>query len=278
MNLELINKVFHELFDDQLSIFIYAGKFIGVLLFMFTVGKKLMQNFSTKGVSFDKTKEGLNPYDILRAIILLAVIVSITEILTLFDNILLLIENLGMSAYREDLSPLALYNVPLEDPNTGSSTIDLVIKYLRNINENLNPVSFVLKGFYIILWMVDIILFVVFIAQRFFFMGIIKLFAPIIIGLSILPEYKEMSYNLGKVYLRNFLIIIPYLAVFVFANKIHDALVAGANEVAGGAGSVALTMVVGGHLAIRVVALLAAVVIKAMLLKKSGDFMKQLIA
>jgi len=276
MNLELVNKVFHELFDDQLSLFIYAAKFIGVLLFMFTIGKKLMQNFSTKGVNFDKTKEGLNPYDILRAIVLLAVIVSITEILTLFDNILLLIENLGMSAYRKDLSPLALYDVPLEDPDTGSSTIDLVLRYLRKINENLNPISFALKGIYIILWMVDIILFVVFIAQRFFFMGIIKLFAPIIIGLSILPEYREMSYNLGKVYLRNFLVIIPYLAVFVFANKIHDALVAGAHEIVGGVGSTA--MILGGQMAVRTVALLAAVVIKAMLLKKSGDFMKQLIA
>jgi len=276
MNLELINRVFHDLFDDQLSIFIYAAKFIGVLLFMFTIGKKLMQNFSTKGMSFDKTKEGLNPYDILRALILLAAIISITEILTLFDNILLVIENIGISEYKEDLSPLALYNVPLEDPNTGSSTIDLVLRYLRNINEKLNPVSFALKGLYIILWLVDIILFVVFIAQRFFFMGVIKLFAPIIIGLSILPEYREMSYNLGKVYLRNFLIIIPYLLVFVFANKIHDALVAAGEEIGGGVGT--FGMVLGAGLTVRVVALLASVVIKAMLLKKSGDFMKQLIA
>lgn len=276
MNLELINRVFHDLFDNQLSIFIYAGKFIGVLLFMFTVGKKLFQNFSTKGVSFDKSKEGLNPYDILRAVVLLAVIVSITEILTLFDSILLLIENLGVSQYKEDLSPLALYHVPLEDPDTGSGAIDLVLRYLRKINENLNPLSWAIKGLYIILWMVDVILFIVFIAQRFFFMGVIKLFAPIIIGLSILPEYREMSYNLGKVYLRNFLIIIPYLLVFVFANKIHDALVAAGNEVGGGVGSVG--MVLGAELSIRVVALLATVVIKAMLLKKSGDFMKQLIA
>ena len=276
MNLELINRVFHDLFDDQLSLFVYAAKFIGVLLFMFTVGKKLFQNFSTKGVSFDKSKEGLSPYDIIRALVLLAVIISITEILTLFDNILLVIENLGVSEYKDELSPMALYNVPLEDPDTGSTTIDLVLKYLRKINENLNPVSFAIKGTYIILWLVDIILFVVFIAQRFFFMGIIKLFAPIIIGLSILPEYRELSYNLGKVYIRNFLVIIPYLLVFVFANKIHDALVAAGNEIGGGAGTVG--MVIGGQLAVRTVALLAAVVIKAMLLKKSSDFMKQLIA
>ncbi len=275
MNLQLIDGVFHDLFDDEFSIFIYAGKFIAVLIFIFTIGKKAFQSFSTHGMAFDKSKEGLSPYDILRGLVFLAAIISITEILTLADRILLLIENIGISKYQTDLSPMALWDVELKPPNSGSSTVDLILEYLRKINDNLNPLNWIMKGIYLILWMVDVILFVVFVAQRFFIMGIIKLFAPIILGMSILPEYRMMSYNLGKVYVRNFLVIIPYMLVFVFANKIHDALVSLGYEAWGGTGTIAMTM---AGRSVRSAGLMAAVLIKIMLLRKSSDIMKQIIA
>ena len=275
MNLKLIDDVFHDLFDGEFSIFIYAGKFLAVIIFVFTIGKKAFKSFSIHGMTFSREQDGLSPYDILRGLLLLAAILSITEILTLADKILLLIENIGTSKFQYDLSPMALYNVELEPPDTGSSSLDLVLEYLRKINENLNPLNWIMKVFYLVLWMVDMVLFVVFIAQRFFFMGIIKLFSPIVLALSILPEYKMMSYNLAKVYARNFLIIIPYMLVFVFANKIHDALVSLGYEAWGGTGSIGMT--IAGH-SVRAVALLATVIIKIMLLRKSGDIMKQIIA
>ncbi len=270
MNLELIDGVFHDLFDNELSLFIWAGKFLAIIVFMFTIGKKAFKSFSSHGVVFGKDQEGLTPYDIVRGLIILAVILSITEILTLVDSILLLIEDVGRSTFVAEMNPLSLYEAEIKPPDTGSGSFDIMIEYLRKLNENFNPTMWVLKGFYLLLWLFDIVLFTVFIARRFFFMGVIKLFSPIILALSMLPEYKDLSYNLGKVYLRNFLVIIPYLLVFVFANRIHDAMVEAGMNAWGG-------VAVMGERAIRVVGLLAAVLIKFTLLKKSSDIMKQLI-
>lgn len=274
INLKFLDEVFHELFDGDLSAFVYAGKFIGVIIFMLTIGKELFKNFAASGKTFGEGKEGFTPYTLIRGLIILIAIVSITEILTMVDKILLLIEQIGESKWNAELKPLSLYEVKIDAPDTGSSALDIAILHLRNISDYLNPMVLINKILYIVFWILDLIIFSIFVAKRFFYLGLLKLFSPIILGLSILPEYRLMSYNLGKIYLRNFLSIIPFILVIVFANRLHDAFISTLHESGNGAGT--FFMSAGGQ-TIRTVALVFTVILKIVLFKSSSNFLKDVI-
>jgi len=277
IKLQFINDIFHNLFDNDLSTFVWTGKFIGVIIFMLTIGKEMFKSFASSGHTFSQDKEGFTPYTLVRGLILLAVIISCTQILSMADNILLGIEKIGEAKWNADLQPLSLYTVQIDPPNTGNTTWDMVVQYLREINENLSPLAWINKLLYILFWVFDLLLFTIFVAKRFFYMGLIKIFAPIIIGLSILPEYRDMSYNLGKVYIRNFLVIIPYILVSVFANRLHDGFISYLYNAGNGhvAGSVAMSVTTQTF---RSGALFGTVILKLMLYKGVSNFMKEIIS
>ena len=75
-----------------------------------------------------------------------------------------------------------------------------------------------------LLKILDFLIYPVFLAERYFFMGLIKIFVPLMIALSIFDKTKDYIYNVFKMYARYYLVIIPYAFVVVFANTLFDIM------------------------------------------------------
>jgi len=123
-----------------------------------------------------------------------------------------------------------------------------------------------------LLKILDFLIYPVFLAERYFFMGLIKLFVPLMIALSIFDKTKDYIYNVFKMYARYYLVIIPYAFVVVFANTLFDTMTVIMEPVSMGPGSMAIS---GGLMVI--LALILVIIIKIKLFKMSMPFMKELI-
>jgi hypothetical protein len=103
-------------------------------------------------------------------------------------------------------------------------------------------------------------------------MGLIKIFIPLMIALSIFDKMKDYIYNVFKMYARYYLVIIPYAFVVVFANTLFDIMTVIMPVSTIDPGSMAIS---GGLMVI--LALILVIVIKIKLFKVSMPFMKELI-
>jgi hypothetical protein len=103
-------------------------------------------------------------------------------------------------------------------------------------------------------------------------MGLIKIFIPLMIALSIFDKTKDYIYNVFKMYARYYLVIIPYSFVVVFANTLFDIMTVIMPVPPVDPSSMAIS---GGLLVI--LALILVIVIKIKLFKVSMPFMKELI-
>jgi hypothetical protein len=104
-------------------------------------------------------------------------------------------------------------------------------------------------------------------------MGLIKIFVPLMIALSIFDKTKDYIYNVFKMYARYYLIIIPYAFVVVFANTLFDTMTV---LIAPVSSLDPANMAISGGLMV-VLALILVIVIKIKLFKVSMPFMKELI-
>jgi hypothetical protein len=119
----------------------------------------------------------------------------------------------------------------------------------------------------------DFLIYPVFLAERYFFMGLIKIFVPLMIALSIFDKTKDYIYNVFKMYARYYLVIIPYAFVVVFANTLFDTMTVLITPVS----SIdPANMAISGGLMV-VLALILVIIIKIKLFKVSMPFMKELI-
>jgi hypothetical protein len=119
----------------------------------------------------------------------------------------------------------------------------------------------------------DFLIYPVFLAERYFFMGLIKIFVPLMIALSIFDKTKDYIYNVFKMYARYYLVIIPYAFVVVFANTLFDTMTV---LIAPVSSLDPANMAISGGLMV-VLALILVIVIKIKLFKVSMPFMKELI-
>ena len=233
--LKVATKVYETVFNDDLSTFILfaktiAGLFIGVNLF-----QKLMANYSNGGQPFKKSdSKGFSPQEIFTSFLLLVLVVSITDLLNVIDNVLTLLADETQFKFEEDLGPWATAAKWEDFPDDPTFTIwDKILLTLENISKTLNPASLVQAIVGALAWILDQMIFIYFLAIRFFVMGIIKLMSPIIIALSIIDKFRAWALGLIKVYVRTFLTIIPMLLVAVFAARMYNGLYEGIEDAAG---------------------------------------------
>jgi hypothetical protein len=166
-------------------------------------------------------------------------------------------------------------SLPVTPPPANESAIDGLLRKAGEILNVINPFSWT-GGVYssvtqFLLSIVDFLIYPVFLAERYFFMGLIKIFVPLMIALSIFEKTKDYIYNVFKMYARYYLVIIPYAFVVVFANTLYETM----NNfpiVAAAEGSMTVSPIL-----IVVLSLILIIVIKLKLFKMCMPFMKELI-
>jgi hypothetical protein len=277
MGLEYLDKVYKSMFAGGLGYLVIISKSIGAFILFLTLWKSFFRSFSRTGKVFSEGDEGFSPYTLFRMLGLLLLVGFSTQILDVFDSACAMVESEALKGFNNKPDMFTVSSFPVTPPPANESAIDGVLRKIGEVVNMMNPSSWT-GGAYthltqFMLKILDFLIYPVFLAERYFFMGLIKIFVPLMIALSIFDKTKDYIYNVFKMYARYYLVIIPYAFVVVFANTLFDTMTVIMTPVSsidpGG-------MAISGGLMV-VLALILVIVIKIKLFKVSMPFMKELI-
>jgi len=276
MGLEYLDKVYKAMFAGGLGYLVIVSKSIGAFILVLALWKSFFKSFSKNGKVFSEGDEGFSPYTLFRMLGLLLLVGFSTQILDVFDSACAMVESEALKGFNNKPDLFTVSSFPVTPPPANESAIDGVLRKIGEVVNMMNPSSWT-GGAYshitqFLLKILDFLIYPVFLAERYFFMGLIKIFVPLMIALSIFDKTKDYIYNVFKMYARYYLVIIPYAFVVVFANTLFDTMTVIMPVAAIDPG----TMAISGGLMV-ILALILVIVIKIKLFKVSMPFMKELI-
>ena len=277
MGLEYLDKVYKSMFAGGLGYLVIVSKSIGAFILVLSLWKSFFKSFSKNGKVFSEGDEGFSPYTLFRMLGLLLLVGFSTQILDVFDSACAMVESEALKGFNNKPDMFTVSSFPVTPPPANESAIDGVLRKIGEVVNMMNPSSWT-GGAYthitqFMLKILDFLIYPVFLAERYFFMGLIKIFVPLMIAISIFDKTKDYIYNVFKMYARYYLVIIPYAFVVVFANTLFDTMTVIMTPVSSiDPGSMAIS---GGLMV--VLALILVIVIKIKLFKVSMPFMKELI-
>ncbi len=221
IGLEYVDAVFRTIKATDFSGYTIVGiKALAVLFFLVNILKKYNEGIADR----DGHSWGLTPGELAKNFAIVLLVIFSTQILGFFDGILVAIEG----QYRGTapaLVPLQLQDIPIEE-DTGA--FDAAKQAFALLYEALVTPVFGIKmlSFFIglVLWMVDLFLYPLFLAERYFLLGIMQAFFPLVISLSVFEKFRELAYNFFKLYAGVYMLVPAFFLVNIFVNQLYTAI------------------------------------------------------
>lgn len=221
LGLEYIDAVFTTIKQTDLSQYTLVGmKGLAVLLFLVNLIKK----YNEGAVASDGYTWGLSPSDLIRNLMVVILVIFSTEILTVFDGILVGIE----SNFRDTapaLVPLQLQDIEMERDmglvEAGSKALGMLYEYLVTPFYPMKVVAFIIGIF---LWIMDLFIYPLFLAERFFLLGLMQLLFPLVISLAVFEKFRELGYRFFRLYAAIYMIVPAFFLVNIFINQLYEAI------------------------------------------------------
>lgn len=219
--LEYVDTVFQTIQNSSFSQYTIAGmKTLAVLFFLVNILKKYNEGVaSTEGYTW-----GLSPGELIRNFAIVLVVIFSTQVLGFFDGILVSIE----SQYRNTapaLLPLQMQDIPIDEEvsilQVAQAAMTLLYEALITPLYGFKVVAFVLG---IVLWLLDLFIYPLFLAERFFLLGIMQAFFPLVISLSVFEKFRSLAYNFFKVYAAVYMLVPAFFLVNVFVNELYTEI------------------------------------------------------
>ena len=195
-------------------------KTLAVLFFLINILKK----YNEGAVDKDGYTWGLSPGDLIKNFMIVILVIFSTQVLRFFDGILVAIE----SQYRNTapaLLPLQMQDIPLEE-DVGA--LEAAKKAMALLYDALVTPLYGFKIFAfigsLILWILDLFIYPLFLAERFFLLGIMRAFFPLVISLAVFEKFRTLAYNYFKLYAAVYMLVPAFFLVNVFINAIYTEI------------------------------------------------------
>ena len=213
IDLKYLTTIFETLKNADITSNIFIGfKAFAVLFFIINIIRKYQEGVTDKeGYTF-----GLKPKDLIENLVFLGLIIFSTQLLSFLDTILVAIEQTAM-----DTAPPSM---PVGDPINSEITKSLTEKLkllMTNILDFINVFGYVASLIRQIVWWIDIFIYPFFLAERFFLLGILQLFFPIIITIAMIQEFRPLVTRFFKLYIAVYLLVPAFLFVNTFINLVY---------------------------------------------------------
>ena len=182
VGVEYIYGVFQTIQESEFSRYtIVSMKTLAVLFFLVNILKKYNEGIADRqGYTW-----GLSPGDLAKNFAVVLLVIFSTQILGFFDNILVAIEN----QYRDTapaLLPLQMQEIPIEE---DVSPMGAMRKAMALLYEALVTPLYGFKTFAFLislfLWILDLFIYPLFLAERYFLLGIMQAFFPLVLSLAV---------------------------------------------------------------------------------------------
>lgn len=221
IGLEYIDTIYQTIQNSEFSQYTIGGmKTLAVLFFLINILKK----YNEGAVDKDGYTWGLSPGDLIKNFVIVILVIFSTQVLGFFDGILVAIE----SQYRNTapaLLPLQMQDIPLEEDVGG---MDMLKKAMALLYDALVTPLYGFKIFAfigsLILWILDLFIYPLFLAERFFLLGIMRAFFPLVISLAVFEKFRTLAYNFFKLYAAVYMLVPAFFLVNVFINAIYTEI------------------------------------------------------
>ena len=218
IGLEYVDAVFQVIKNSDFSQYTIAGmKTLAVLFFLINILKKYNEGIADKeGYTW-----GLSPGELAKNFAVVLLVIFSTQVLGFFDSILVAIE----SQYKDTapaLIPLQLQDIDLETEvgplEVATKAMSLLYDALVTPLYPVKVISFVIGLF---LWVLDLFIYPLFLAERYFLLGIMQAFFPLVISLAVFEKFRELAYNFFKLYAAVYMLVPAFFLVNIFVNNLY---------------------------------------------------------
>tara|TARA_A100001391_G_scaffold192035_1_gene165916 strand:- start:171 stop:680 length:510 start_codon:yes stop_codon:yes gene_type:complete len=76
----------------------------------------------------------------------------------------------------------------------------------------------------IFLWLLDLFIYPLFLAERFFLLGIMQAFFPLVISLAVFEKFRSLAYNFFKLYAGVYMLVPAFFLVNIFVNNLYTEI------------------------------------------------------
>ncbi len=221
IGLKYVDAVFQTIKNSDFSQYTIIGmKSLAVLFFLVNILKKYHEGIAAT----DGHTWGLTPTELAKNFVIVLLVIFSTEILGVFDGILVAIE----SQYRDTapaLLPLQLQDVDLERDvgalEAAKKAMAILYEALVTPLYGLKMLAFIIG---VILWLLDIFIYPLFLAERYFLLGILQAFFPLVISLSVFEKFRGLAYTYFKLYTGVYMLVPAFFLVNVFVNNLYTEI------------------------------------------------------
>lgn len=221
IGLEYVDAVFTTIKESSFSQYTIMGmKALAILFFLVNIIKK----YNEGAVNSDGYTWGLSPSELIKNFVIVLLVIFSTQILGYFDSILVAIE----MAYRDTapaLLPLQLQEMEIqEDINfveAGTKALSMLYEYLVTPFYPMKVIAFILGIF---LWIMDLFIYPLFLAERYFLLGLMQAFFPLVISMAVFEKFRDMGYRFFKLYAAVYMVVPAFFLVNVFVNLLYEEI------------------------------------------------------
>ncbi|WP_422350910.1 hypothetical protein [Flagellimonas sp.] len=221
IGLEYVDAVFQTIKDSDFSQYAITGmKTLAILFFLINILKKYNEGIA----STDGHTWGLTPTELAKNFVIVILVLFSTQVLDVFDGILVAIE----TQYRDTapaLLPLQLQDVDLERDvgalEAAKKAMAILYEALVTPLYGLKMLAFIIGT---ILWLLDIFIYPLFLAERYFLLGILQTFFPLVISLAVFEKFRSLAYTYFKLYAGVYMLVPAFFLVNVFVNNLYTEI------------------------------------------------------
>ncbi|WP_026451325.1 hypothetical protein [Aequorivita capsosiphonis] len=221
IGLEYIDTVFQTIQNSSFSQYTIAGmKTLAVLFFLINILKKYNEGVADK----DGYSWGLSPGELAKNFAIVLLVIFSTQVLGFFDGILVAIEG----QYRGTapaLLPLQMQDVPIEEDvnfiEAAQAAMALLYEALITPLYGFKIFAFIISLF---LWIMDLFIYPLFLAERYFLLGIMQAFFPLVISLAVFEKFRSLAYSFFKLYAAVYMLVPAFFLVNIFINAIYTEI------------------------------------------------------
>ena len=221
IGLEYIDAVFQTIQNSSFSQYTIAGmKTLAVLFFLINILKKYNEGVADK----DGYTWGLSPGELMKNFAIVVLVIFSTQVLGFFDSILVSIE----AQYRGTapaLLPLQMQDIPIEEDvsiiEVAQAAMTLLYEALVTPLYGFKIFAFIVSLF---LWILDLFIYPLFLAERYFLLGIMKAFFPLVISLAVFEKFRSLAYTFFKLYAAVYMLVPAFFLVNVFVNALYTEI------------------------------------------------------
>jgi hypothetical protein len=218
IGLEYVDAVFQTIKSSDFSQYTITGmKTLAVLFFLVNILKKYNEGIADK----DGYTWGLSPGELAKNFAVVLLVIFSTQVLSVFDGILVAIE----TRYRDTapaLLPLQLMDIDIEQDvgalEAAKKAMALLYEALVTPLYPVKVISFVMGLF---MWVLDLFIYPLFLAERYFLLGVMQAFFPLVISLAVFEKFRSMAYNFFRLYAAVYMLVPAFFLVNVFVNTLY---------------------------------------------------------